>query len=66
LDTYYTTDTPMDRVAAWTAAGSPEECIEHLRVYERMGIDSIGLRCTSWDQLGQLRRVMHEVLPKFQ
>ncbi|HLN14743.1 MAG TPA: LLM class flavin-dependent oxidoreductase [bacterium] len=66
LDTYYTMDTPMDRVASWTAAGSPEECVEHLRVYERMGIDSIGLRCTSWDQLGQLRRVMHEVLPKFQ
>lgn len=65
LDLYYTTDTPMDQVASWTAAGSPDECVEHLRVYERMGIDSIGLRCTSWDQLGQLHRVINEVLPKF-
>jgi len=66
LDTYYTMDTPVDRVASWTAAGSPEECVEHLRVYERMGMGSVGLRCTSWDQLGQLRRVINEVLPAFQ
>ncbi|HKV43935.1 MAG TPA: LLM class flavin-dependent oxidoreductase [bacterium] len=63
LDTYYTTDMPPDRVASWTAAGSPKECVEHLRVYERMGMGSIGLRCTSWDQRGQLRRVIEEVLP---
>jgi alkanesulfonate monooxygenase SsuD/methylene tetrahydromethanopterin reductase-like flavin-dependent oxidoreductase (luciferase family) len=63
LDTYYTTDMPLDRVASWTAAGSPKECVEHLRVYERIGMGSIGLRCTSWDQRGQLRRVIEEVLP---
>jgi alkanesulfonate monooxygenase SsuD/methylene tetrahydromethanopterin reductase-like flavin-dependent oxidoreductase (luciferase family) len=66
LDVYYTMDTPIDRVASWTAAGSPEECAEHLRVYERMGMGAVGLRCTSWDQLGQLRRVIDEVLPRLQ
>jgi alkanesulfonate monooxygenase SsuD/methylene tetrahydromethanopterin reductase-like flavin-dependent oxidoreductase (luciferase family) len=50
-------------VAGWTAAGSPAECVEHLMVYARMGIDTIGLRCTGWDQMGQLRRVIEEVLP---
>jgi len=63
LDTYYTVDFPPERVASWTAAGSPKQCIEHLTVYARMGINTIGLRCTSWDQMGQLRRVIDEVLP---
>ncbi len=63
LDTYYMMDFPMDRVESWTAAGSPAECIEHLNAYARMGIDTIGLRCTAWDQFGQLRRVIEEVLP---
>ncbi len=65
LDIYYTQDTPLDRVASWTAAGSPQECVEHLRVYERMGFDEVTVRVTSWDQLGQLRRVIDEVLPHF-
>lgn len=65
LDIYYTQDTPVDRVESWTAAGSPQECVEHLRVYERMGFDEVTVRVTSWDQLGQLRRVIDEVLPHF-
>jgi alkanesulfonate monooxygenase SsuD/methylene tetrahydromethanopterin reductase-like flavin-dependent oxidoreductase (luciferase family) len=65
LDTYYMTDTPMHRVESWTATGSPEECVEHLRVWERMGFDEVTLRCTSWNQLGQLKRVIEEVLPRF-
>jgi alkanesulfonate monooxygenase SsuD/methylene tetrahydromethanopterin reductase-like flavin-dependent oxidoreductase (luciferase family) len=66
LDTYYMEDTPMSRVESWVATGSPDECIEHLKVYERMGFDEVTLRCTSWDQMGQLRRVIDEVLPAFQ
>jgi alkanesulfonate monooxygenase SsuD/methylene tetrahydromethanopterin reductase-like flavin-dependent oxidoreductase (luciferase family) len=65
LDIYYTQDTPPARVASWTAAGSPEECVEHLRVYERLGFDEVTVRITSWDQQAQLRRVIDEVLPHF-
>jgi alkanesulfonate monooxygenase SsuD/methylene tetrahydromethanopterin reductase-like flavin-dependent oxidoreductase (luciferase family) len=65
LDTYYMVDMPMQRVVSWTAAGSAAECVEHLRVYERMGVQAVALRCTSWDQMGQLRRVIDEVLPHF-
>ncbi len=65
LDTYYMLDYPMDFVAQWTATGSPAACIEHLRVYERMGFSEVTLRCTSWDQMGQLQRVIDEVLPAF-
>ncbi len=59
------TDASTQRVQSWTAAGSPEQCVEHLRIYERMGIDAVALRCTSWSQMGQLRRVIEDVLPHF-
>jgi len=65
LDAYYMTDMPMEEVAGWTAAGSVAECVEHLRVYERIGVQTMALRCTSWDQMGHLRRVVDEVLPHF-
>jgi len=64
LDIYYSMDFPPQRVESWTAAGSVEECVEHLRVYREMGFTEATLRVTSWDQFGQLTRVMEEVLPK--
>jgi alkanesulfonate monooxygenase SsuD/methylene tetrahydromethanopterin reductase-like flavin-dependent oxidoreductase (luciferase family) len=63
LDTYYTMDYPPSSIDGWTATGSPAECVEHLRVYKNMGFDEVTLRMTGWDQLGQLERVMREVLP---
>jgi alkanesulfonate monooxygenase SsuD/methylene tetrahydromethanopterin reductase-like flavin-dependent oxidoreductase (luciferase family) len=63
LETYYSMPFDPHRVASWTAAGSPAECVEHLRVYERMGIDEVTLRMSSWDQAGQFQRLLHEVLP---
>jgi alkanesulfonate monooxygenase SsuD/methylene tetrahydromethanopterin reductase-like flavin-dependent oxidoreductase (luciferase family) len=64
LDTYYTMDYPPSFIDGWTATGSPAECVEHLRVYKDMGFDEVTLRMTSWDQFGQLDRVMREVLPR--
>ncbi len=63
LDIYYTEDYDIDFVDSWVATGSPEQCIEHLRVYKEMGIDEVTLRVTGWDQFGQLERVIEEVLP---
>jgi len=65
LDIYYSTDYPLPFVEQWVAAGSPEECVEHLRVIERIGFDEVTVRVTSWDQQAQLKRVMEEVLPHF-
>jgi alkanesulfonate monooxygenase SsuD/methylene tetrahydromethanopterin reductase-like flavin-dependent oxidoreductase (luciferase family) len=64
LDTYYVPQvfTPED-VALWTAAGSPRECAEHLLRYRDAGFDEVAIRITSWDQKGQLKRVIDEVLP---
>jgi alkanesulfonate monooxygenase SsuD/methylene tetrahydromethanopterin reductase-like flavin-dependent oxidoreductase (luciferase family) len=64
LDTYYTLDYSPKFVAGWTATGSPDECVEHLRVYKEMGFDEVTLRMTGWDQFGQLDRVTREVLPR--
>ncbi|RIK42090.1 MAG: hypothetical protein DCC58_11550 [Chloroflexi bacterium] len=67
LETYYTPDTFSDEmVAGWTASGSPQECAEHLLRYRAAGFDEITLRPTSWDQMGQLRRIIDEVLPLMQ
>lgn len=65
LDLYYSWDTPGERVHTWTAAGSVDECIRHLKEYEEMGIDEVTLRITSWDQMGQLERLINEVAPAF-
>lgn len=64
LDTYYDMDFAARRVDTWTAAGTPEQCAAHLMEFQRMGFDEITLRCTGWDQRGQLDRVMHQVLPR--
>jgi alkanesulfonate monooxygenase SsuD/methylene tetrahydromethanopterin reductase-like flavin-dependent oxidoreductase (luciferase family) len=63
LDTYYSTSFPLDFVSNWTATGSPEQCVEHILEYKRLGFDEIELRATAWDQVGQLRRLMAEVIP---
>lgn len=65
LDTYYSADYPRPYVDCWTAAGSAEACIAHLDRFRQIGIDEVTLRMTSWDQFGQLKRVMDEVLPAF-
>ena len=64
LDTYYTMDYSPEVVAGWTATGSVDECVEHLRVYKEMGFSEVTLRMTGWDQFGQLERVTREVLPR--
>lgn len=64
LDTYYDLDHDGRRVETWTAAGTPDECVEHLRVFAQMGFQETTLRITSWDQFGQLQRVIDEVVPR--
>jgi alkanesulfonate monooxygenase SsuD/methylene tetrahydromethanopterin reductase-like flavin-dependent oxidoreductase (luciferase family) len=63
LDIYYTTDFPLETIGGWTATGSPEECAERLRLMRDVGFDEVTLRIAGWDQFGQLKRLMKEVLP---
>jgi alkanesulfonate monooxygenase SsuD/methylene tetrahydromethanopterin reductase-like flavin-dependent oxidoreductase (luciferase family) len=64
LDTYYSMDYTPEWVAGWVATGSPDQCVEHLRRYQEIGFSEVTLRCTGWDQMGQLKRVIEEVLPR--
>lgn len=64
LDTYYVPQIfTRELVDRWTATGSPQECTEHLLCYREAGFDEITIRITGWDQKGQLKRVIDEVLP---
>lgn len=63
LNAYYMTNFKPEVVESWLAYGSPEQCISRLRQYVEVGIKMITLRLTSWDQMGQLKRCMEEVLP---
>lgn len=63
LDIYYTADFDPAYVEGWTAAGTPRECAEHIRPYLEAGASEITLRITSWDQRGQLARLIGELAP---
>jgi alkanesulfonate monooxygenase SsuD/methylene tetrahydromethanopterin reductase-like flavin-dependent oxidoreductase (luciferase family) len=63
LDTYYTADHDPAFVEAWTAAGTARDCAEHLRPYFEAGVSEVALRITSWDQRGQLARLIGELAP---
>ena len=63
LDRYYTANFSAAFVEGWTAAGSPKQCVAELRGYLEAGLGHITLRLTSWDQRGQLRRFLDEVVP---
>jgi hypothetical protein len=63
LNAYYMTNFKPEVVESWLAYGSPEQCIARLRQYVDVGIKMITMRLTGWDQMGQLKRCMEEVLP---
>lgn len=66
LELYYQpTIFDRNRLLSWVATGSPEQIVEHLKVYERLGFHEVALRITSWDQRGQLKRLIEEVAPHF-
>jgi alkanesulfonate monooxygenase SsuD/methylene tetrahydromethanopterin reductase-like flavin-dependent oxidoreductase (luciferase family) len=65
LDKYYTSNFSMKFVEGFTTAGSPKQCVEELKAYFDAGIEHITLRMTSWDQTGQLKRFLNEVVPAF-
>jgi alkanesulfonate monooxygenase SsuD/methylene tetrahydromethanopterin reductase-like flavin-dependent oxidoreductase (luciferase family) len=65
LDTYYTSKFSPAFVEGWTVAGSPKRCIAELAAYFEAGVGHMALRLTSWDQRGQLARLLGEVAPAF-
>lgn len=64
LDAYYGPVFSPQMVEAWTAAGTPEQCAEHLRGLRSEGLESVTLRITSWRQAEQFERLVGDVLPR--
>jgi alkanesulfonate monooxygenase SsuD/methylene tetrahydromethanopterin reductase-like flavin-dependent oxidoreductase (luciferase family) len=64
LEMYYGTEFTPEVMDRWVTIGSPAECIEKLRRYAAAGVQEITLRMTAWDQVGQLKRCIEEVLPQ--
>ena len=65
LDAYYTAKFTPEFVEQWTVAGTPRECVAALQAYFDAGVGHMALRLSSWDQPGQLKRFLGEVLPAF-
>jgi alkanesulfonate monooxygenase SsuD/methylene tetrahydromethanopterin reductase-like flavin-dependent oxidoreductase (luciferase family) len=63
IDTYYMTDFPKGTVEMWIAHGDAKACAEHINRFIEAGVQLFTLRLTSWDQKGQLRRVVEELMP---
>lgn len=65
LEMYYTpAKFTRERVEGWVACGPPKQCIEQLQQFvDEAGTTDISLRLPSWDQAGQFKRLVNEVLP---
>jgi len=66
LDAYYGPVFSPSMVEAWTAAGTPEECVDHLRGLLAEGPKAVTLRITSWRQAEQFDRLLGDVLPRLE
>jgi len=62
LDAYYSTNFTARFVEQWTISGDPKSCAAELRAYADAGLGHMALRLASWDQRGQLRRLLDEVM----
>ena len=65
LDAYYSTNFTAKFVEQWTISGTPASCAQQLRAYAEAGLGHMALRLASWDQRGQLTRLLEEVLPAY-
>lgn len=64
LDKYYGPVFTPAMTEVWTAAGPIDRCVADLRKLIEGGVKQISLRLTSWDQRGQLKCLIDDVLPR--
>lgn len=64
LAKYYGQEWSDEVLKHWLICGTPDECVAQLRQWRDAGLKDITLRLTSWDQPGQLKRCIEEVLPR--
>jgi alkanesulfonate monooxygenase SsuD/methylene tetrahydromethanopterin reductase-like flavin-dependent oxidoreductase (luciferase family) len=64
IDMYYMTDFPRETVDMWIAHGSVQQCADYINQFIDAGVEMFTLRLTSWDQKGQFRRVVDDLMPR--
>ena len=64
LHTYYSPAMTREYVEGWLAYGPPSAVAEKIRAYVEAGCTTPILRFASWDQMGQLQRVLANVLDR--
>lgn len=64
IDLYYMTDFPRETVEMWVAHGSVQRCADYINQFVDAGVQLFTLRLTSWDQKGQFRRVVDQLMPR--
>lgn len=64
LALYYGQEWSDEILKDWLIIGTPDECVARLREWEAAGLQNITLRLCAWDQFGQIKRCIEEVLPR--
>lgn len=65
LNQYYTANFTPAFVEAWTAMGTPAQCVQQFHAYFDAGVQEIAVRLASWQQRRQLDLFLTEVAPAF-
>jgi alkanesulfonate monooxygenase SsuD/methylene tetrahydromethanopterin reductase-like flavin-dependent oxidoreductase (luciferase family) len=63
FEAYYGAPPARELLEGCLAWGPPDECAEKIVRFFSAEVETVGLRLTSWNQTGQLRRVLSEVIP---
>lgn len=63
LREYYGAAITPEKIEIWLACGSPAAVLATVRAYVEVGCTLPILRFASWDQRGQLRRALEELMP---
>lgn len=65
LENYHRLPVDEETVNRWLIHGTPEDCIERLKEYERAGVRTIEMVPAAKDHAGQLRRIARDIFPAF-
>lgn len=63
LREYYGAAITPEKIEIWLACGPPAAVLDHIKKYVQVGCTLPILRFASWDQRGQLRRAIEELMP---
>lgn len=64
LADYYRRELPSEMVRVWCEWGTADQCAETMQRYVDTGCGAIVVRMCSWDQRGQIKKFVDEVLPR--